>query len=272
MPRVKGSGREHIQTCQGTRKNGQPCSKPAVRDPAVLERFPDKEGPWCYQHLLGEEGWAEVAKRGGKHRAAKLRADAEAHDRSLSPDISLEDIYRAIAPVFAATLETGEPDWGARLAAVATLLRNFPRYRRSEPRDVEELIARFLPKELPDRRELLERAKAEKVYRQMREEWSRLKLRHHPITGLYVAPFSTGLLRPLGRQASDPRLPPQAPGSPRAIRPQASAATGRPPICDRSRGRRGVSRLPRIRRGGPTLPLSPLSRACGCGATRARPK
>jgi hypothetical protein len=187
---------DHSAKCRATRKDGGRCSKYVVRDFEFSEH--EGFGDFCYQHLIGEDAWRELSRKGARATAFKRREAAEPKPRSgLSPHVNLEDVIRACAPALEAMLETGEVDWSARLAAAGTILVSFPRHLRDTPENVELLLRRFLPSQVREQREMESRLVAGDVYKAMRAEWLRLPgLAWDNIVGLYWEPFPRYMVAP----------------------------------------------------------------------------
>jgi hypothetical protein len=177
---------KYSRRCEDVRENGEPCNAWAVRD---------SDPPRCRLHSMTKEEQLEQASRGGRHRAEQRRLEAEPKPRTnLSADYSLSDILKVVAPALTATFDvTGEADWSARLAAAGTILMVFPRHMRSTPEDVCAVLEQALPSNVRIAEHDLH---AEQVYEAMREEWDRLRIRHHPIAGLYRLPYPGSMIAP----------------------------------------------------------------------------
>jgi hypothetical protein len=176
-------GAQYSRRCTFTKEDGTTCRAWALR-----EQVNSKDDPKCRLHSLSKEELTEVARRGGKHRAAQRRMLAEPKVRTgIAPTYSLADVLRVVAPALEATFEhDSSPDWGARLTAAGAILQCFPRYMRSTPEDVQALLMRALPSSVRlSQRDL----QAADVYTAMRAEWDKLRIRHHPIHGLYVEEY-----------------------------------------------------------------------------------
>jgi hypothetical protein len=147
-------------------------------------------------HSLTPEQRSEGARKAATVSAFVRKSKAEPRASvGVSPTVSLLDVLAVCLPALSATFEhTGEPDWSARLAAAGTLLAAFPRYLRDTPEGVRELLETILPERLRD--ELGEQLEPDSVYSAMRAEWDELRVRHHPVTGLYVEAYPNHLIAP----------------------------------------------------------------------------
>jgi hypothetical protein len=112
-----------------------------------------------------------------------------------------------------AILETGEPDWSARLAAAGTVLIAFPRQYRDTPEHVRELLQEALPSEVLDQVGMRERLDAERALGALRAEWLRLP-KWSETRGLYCVPFPRAYVPPwldydkVCREEIPPDIPP----------------------------------------------------------------
>ena len=179
--------------CEGARKDGARCNKAAVVDIATIERHSQAEnelaGRLCLQHLLGPDERRELARRGGKVRAAQRRAEASPRPRSgLDPALSMDIVYRAIADGVTATYADcdlpAEKDYTSRLLACAALLNLFPRGDHRTPEQVREILERALPQRV--RAELGARLTPQTIQATARAEWDELKARRAPLTKVYA--------------------------------------------------------------------------------------
>jgi hypothetical protein len=172
--------------CEDTKTDGSPCRANALRD---------SDPPRCRLHALSAEERNGQAQKAAKASGFARRSKAEPRARSgIPPAVSLADILGVCTPALSATFEHGPPDWGARLAAVGTIVATFPRYLRDTPENVRALIEEFLPSSLPEGTR--ERLALENVYVAMRAEWDALRVRHHPVTGLYSESYPPHLIAP----------------------------------------------------------------------------
>lgn len=178
---------KYTEKCGAERADGKPCQAYAIRG---------NDPPRCSLHSLSAEERSDRARKAGRARQAIRRSQAEPKPRlGLSPTVSLEDILRACAPALEATFEhNGEPDWGARLAAAGTLVLSFPRGLRDSPEHVQELLGQILPEHVIEQSGMRERLG--KVYYEMRREWDKLKIRHNPLTGLYIEEYPAAYIAP----------------------------------------------------------------------------
>jgi len=183
---------ELTRRCSAVNAKGKQCGSHAVRD--------GSEPPLCWYHKLTPEERLEQSKRGGQSRAAQRQ---EAHElkehkprADFHPGITLSKVLEVCAPAMVSVIEaTGEPDWSARLAAAGVVLMTFPRYLRSTPEDVRELLERALPEQVIEQPGMRERLEAETVYRALRAEWFSMP-RYSPIRGLYARPLPKHLVAP----------------------------------------------------------------------------
>jgi hypothetical protein len=70
--------RKGAPQCAGTTVNGEQCKKSAMVDLSLLQAHElsdhPEAGTKCLQHLIGEERWKEIARKGGRARVAQIRA------------------------------------------------------------------------------------------------------------------------------------------------------------------------------------------------------
>lgn len=110
----------------------------------------------------------------------------------LKPDITLGELMAVVRPALSAVNELGQPDWSARLCAVAVLLLGFPRYLRASPEHVRELLERVLPKDVPIDKD---RIAVESYYRALRREWWSLPA-HSKLRGLVPRELPRNFVEP----------------------------------------------------------------------------
>ena len=178
----------YTRHCEAVKENGEPCGAWARRD---------SDPPRCALHSESVEERAERARKAAAASSFARRSKAEPrHPNGLRTDVSLADVLKATAPALTAVYEaTGEPDWGARLSAVAVLVLSFPRQLRDRPEKVEQLIRDFLPREAADQKGMRERLLADEVYRALRREWDRLP-QWSELRGLYWLPYPRQFVPP----------------------------------------------------------------------------
>ena len=178
---------EHTRVCEAiAASTGEQCRAKALRD---------SDPPRCLAHSRSEEERKQHSEKMARRSAwvRKSRADELPVRDGLAPSVTLADVLEVCRPALTAKLPTGEADWSARLAAAGTLLMSFPRSMRDTPEKVRELLEQVLPSQAD---ELHKRVTSTNVYKAMRDEWDRLRVRHHPLTGLYVEPYPGYMFAP----------------------------------------------------------------------------
>lgn len=174
------------ERCTAIKANDEPCGAYAV---------PGSDPPLCRQHGMTPEERSEHARTMGEASGASRRARAKPRGRAGLPPLAKEDVVSVIAPALTGTLETGEADWSARLAAIGVLVVSFPQHYRLTPEKVRELIERALPVSVLEEREMIERLSAQAVYKSLRQEWLRVPS-WHPIRGLFHESFPRAYIAP----------------------------------------------------------------------------
>jgi hypothetical protein len=184
MTQRKGTGRQ----CTYVYEDGHQCGSWATR-----ASFEDGGEPFCWFHSMTPEERSENARRAAKANAAKRLIRIEPLPQAeLRVGVTLGELMEVVRPALTATLPTGEPDWCARLAAVAVTLLAAPRQLRDSPEKVKELLARSLPDDIgvdP------ERVSAEAAYKAMRREFWSIP-RHSKLRGLFARDLPRAFVLP----------------------------------------------------------------------------
>jgi hypothetical protein len=162
--------------CQGTKRDGTPCSKGAMGAEARRKHgVPNDVPPLCFWCWRGNDRMIRAGNK-GMHAAARRKKSAQFR---IGDFFSYEDVFAVLAEALTATVnEPGwprVPDYSARLAACALLIECFPEYLRETPEQVRELLGRALPAHV-------ERADPDAFYRALAHEKYRLRERGHPLT------------------------------------------------------------------------------------------
>jgi hypothetical protein len=187
--RRKRKGDAYTKKCEALKEDGARCGAWALRE---------SDPPRCRIHSLTPEELSAQATKAAKKSAFVRRSTAEpTMSTGLAPTVTLADVLRVCAPALEATFDhNGQPDWTARLAAAGTVLVSFPRQLRDTPEKVKELLESFLPSTVQKQQGMKERLTEANVYRAMREEWNHLRVRYHPVTGLFSEPYPEHLIGP----------------------------------------------------------------------------
>jgi hypothetical protein len=173
--------------CTFVRKDQSVC-----RAWATKASIDSEEGARCYLHLgTAEERSARARKAANASGYARRAREEPLPQSDLRTGISFLDLYKTLGEALVAVNELGGADWSARLAACAVLVLAAPRHYRTTPEEAQQLLARMLPKEVPDP----ERLKVEAAFKALRAEYWSLPL-PHPIRGLVARDTPRQLIAP----------------------------------------------------------------------------
>jgi hypothetical protein len=176
--------------CLGTKKNGEPC---------LGWRLPASD--FCFTHSLTPEQVRAKAAKGGKARAARVRAEKGVRPRSgLVPSLTLSDVLKVATEGLRATFADaglpGQIDWSTRLLSCLVVLHTFPEYLRQKPEDARQLIEDALPARVaPD----AARIDVQEMYTLARREWDKTRIRATKLGKLYTEPYPSALVAPWER-------------------------------------------------------------------------
>jgi hypothetical protein len=167
--------------CSATTIKGERCKKPAMVDRSLLQAHKLSDDPHagqkCLQHLIGEEAWREIARKGGLARVAQVRAaKAPAMRSGLRQDVTLDRVLAVASEALTATFEDAglprEIDWTTRLLACLVILNVLKdsSFRRT-PEQLQAALEAALPTRVRDDPESMRWARVERLYKEARSAW-----------------------------------------------------------------------------------------------------
>jgi hypothetical protein len=127
--------------CQGTKRDGTPCSKGAMGiDARARHHVPDGVPPLCYWCWRGSDAMIRTGHKSRGKRTKPISSVADVYDYGT--------ILEVIAPALVSMIDEPGfptvPDWDARLGAAAVLVECFPDWLRDSPEKTRELLDRLL--------------------------------------------------------------------------------------------------------------------------------
>jgi len=180
--------------CTFVKEDGEQCQAASLKE--LRDRPEEEGGPRCVQHSKTAEERSDFAREMARRSAIKRRGDASAAPKlsGLDGDITHRELCSILSDALVATDPvTGEPLWGVRLAAVASLVSAYPAHYRKDPEETAALIKRLVPDEM--RSSQMEDAR--EVYKALRREWDEIdSLRWDDVKGLYRKPYPAWCIAP----------------------------------------------------------------------------